>query len=182
MCVGFSHSGKTTFARKLAKELPGIVNTDNDDIATFLNAKYPVVVFSKYNKKKRTFKTPGLKFLIFKTLFKFCLKAGLSVIHSSGNINKDARSFISKTAKRHGYKLITIYFNLPKKVILKRIKNSKKNKNIFIWSKTWLEALAKQERMAELPPSKKNTIYFEVKNNIDLKRVFSKVKNLLKYA
>ncbi len=125
MCVGFSHSGKTTFARKLTKDVPGLINTDNDVIATFLNKNYPLAVFSDYNKQKRDYKNPGLKFLIFKELFKFCLKTRLNIIHSSGNINKDARAFIAREAQKQGYLLVTIYFNLPKEVILNRIKHSK---------------------------------------------------------
>ncbi len=180
MCVGFSHSGKTTFAKELTKEISDLVNTDNDVIASFLYQNYPLLVFCDYNKQKRTFKNPGLKFLLFKELFKFCLKTGLNVIHSSGNINKGSRNFIKDQAKKNGYKLITVYFNLPKEVILNRIKHSKKDKNIFIHSKSWTEALGRQERIAELPPSKKNTIYFEIKDDSDYKRAFTEIKKILK--
>jgi len=55
MCVGYTHSGKTTFAKKLIKNITNIVLIDNDEIASFINETYKTAVFSEYNKEKRTF-------------------------------------------------------------------------------------------------------------------------------
>jgi len=101
MCVGFTHSGKTTFAKTLVKDIREIVLLDNDEIATFINEKYPLAVFSDYNKVKRTYKEPNLKFLVFQEIFKFCLRAQLNVIHSSGNLGKDSRQFIKSNTKKY---------------------------------------------------------------------------------
>ena len=179
MCVGYTHSGKTTFARKLVKELTDIVLLDNDDIASFINSQYPTAVFSDYNKIKRNFKEPNLKFLLSKDILKFCLRAGLNIIHASGNLGKDARLVILNNAKKHNYKIITIYFNLPKELILSRIKITKKSKNCFKLSKSWAQVLKKQELYAELPPTKKNAIYYEIQNLEDYQRVFKELKKLL---
>lgn len=35
MCVGHTHTGKTTFARKLASQISDLVVIDNDDISLF---------------------------------------------------------------------------------------------------------------------------------------------------
>jgi len=179
MCVGFTHSGKTTFAKKLIQSVYDIVLIDNDEIACFINEKYPLAVFSDYNKVKRTYKEPNFKFLIFQEIFKFCLRARLNVIHSSGNLGEDSRQFIKKNVKKHNYKLITIFFNLPREVILERIKNTKKDTKAFKSSKSWSEILPRQDRYAKLPPSKKDTIYFEIKNDRDYQEVFKEVKKLL---
>ena len=77
MCVGHSHSGKTTFARKLKKILKDIVLIDNDEIALFVNQTYPEVALSKFNYSKKTFKDPNLKFLLYQNILDFCLRAGL---------------------------------------------------------------------------------------------------------
>ena len=179
MCVGYTHSGKTTFARNLEKELTNIVLIDNDDIATFINAKYPVAVFSPYNSVKRTYKEPNFKFLIFQESFKFCLRAGLHVIHASGNLGKDSRIFIRKNVKKYNYKLITIYFNLPKELLLERIKNTKKDTSAFRSSKKWSEILPKQELYAKLPPSRKNTVYFEINKKDDYDKVCKEIIKLI---
>jgi len=178
MCVGHTHTGKTTFARKLAKEITDLVVIDNDDISAFLNEKYLPAVLSPYNKIKRTFKEPNLKFLLSQDIFKFCLRAGLNVIHSSGNLGKDARLIIKNNAKKYGYKLITIYFNLPKDVIHERIITAKKYTKSLWRSKNWHQVMENQENYAELPPSKQNTIYFEIVNNADYKKVFTEIKKI----
>lgn len=179
MCVGHTHTGKTTFARKLAKEIADLVIIDNDDISAFLNEKYLAAVLSPYNKVKRNFKEPNLKFLLSQDIFKFCLRAELNVIHSSGNLGKDARSVIKNSAKKYGYKLITIYFNLSKDVIHKRIASAKKSTKSLWRSKNWYQVMENQENYAELPPSKINTIYFEIKNDKDYKKVFTEVKKMV---
>ena len=179
MCVGYTHSGKTTFARNLEKKVKNIVLIDNDDIATFINGKYPLAVFSEYNKVKRTYKEPNFKFLIFQETFKFCLRAGLNIIHASGNLGNDSRIFIRKNVKKYDYELITVYFNLPKKLLLERIKNTTKDTKAFRSSKKWSEILPRQELYSKLPPSKKNTVYFEIKNGNDCKKVFETLKKIL---
>jgi len=179
MCVGHTHNGKTTFARKFVDQVKNIILVDNDDVASFINKTYPLAVFSEYNKVKRTYKDPNLKFLLAQDIFKFCLKAGLNVIHCSGNLGKNARLVITKNAKKYNYELITIYFNLPREVILERLNNSKKDTIVFKSAKKWSEVLAKQDLYAELPPSQKNTIYFEIKNSKDYQEVFNKVKEIV---
>ena len=179
MCVGHTHTGKTTFAKKLAKAVSNLVIIDNDDISAFLNKEYSIAVMSPYNKVKRTYRQPNLKFLVSQDIFKFCLRAGLNVIHSSGNLGKDARLLIKNNAKKYGYSLITIYFNLSKDLIHKRLNNTKKDTKSLWRSKNWQEVLEKQENYAELPPSKRNTIYFEIKNDKDYKKVFMEVKKII---
>lgn len=179
MCVGYTHSGKTTFAKKLEKRAKNIVLIDNDEIATFINKKYPLAVFSPYNKIKRTYKEPNFKFLIFQETLKFCLRAGLNIIHASGNLGNDSRTFIKNNVKKYNYKLITVYFNLPKELILERIKNTKKDTKAFRSSKKWSEILPRQESYASLPPSDKKTIYFEIKNPKDYQIVLSELEKLL---
>lgn len=180
MCVGHTHTGKTTFAKELVKNISNLVIIDNDDISTFLNEKYSVAVFSLYNKIKRTYKEPNLKFLLAQDILKFCLRARLNIIYSSGNLGKDARLLVKRNAKKYGYNLITIYFNLPKDVILKRLHNTKKDTKSLWRSEKWSEVLSKQEEYAELPPSRKNTIYFEIKSNDDYKKVSNEVNKILK--
>ena len=180
MCVGYTHSGKTTFAKKLTKVVKDVVTIDNDEIATFINEKYPLAAFSKYNKIKRTYKEPNLKFLLYQEILKFCLRADLNVIHASCNLGKDSRFFNKQQAKKYNYQLITIYFNLPRELILKRIKNTRKDTKAFRSSNKWLEILPKQDNYAELPPSQKNTRYFEIKNMQDYKDTLTKLTKLLK--
>jgi tRNA uridine 5-carbamoylmethylation protein Kti12 len=179
MLVGYTHSGKTTFAKKLQKTLKNYVLIDNDEIASFINTKYSPAVFSDYNKEKRTYKEPNLKFLLSKEIFKFCLRASVNIIHASGNLGKDARLLIKNNAQKYNYKLITVYFNLPRDVIMKRLIETKKDTSCFKISINWSQVLEKQESYAELPPSQKDTIYFEIKNQKDYIKTLDTLKKLL---
>lgn len=179
MLVGYTHSGKTTFAKKITKGVDNLVVIDNDEIADFINQKYPAAVFSKYNKTKRNFKKPNLKFLISQDIFKFSLCAKINILFASGNLGKDVRLIIKNNAKKHNYKLVTVYFNLPRNVILSRIKGTKKSTTCFRKSKTWYEVLKNQESYAELPPSRGKTNYFEIKNSEDYEKTLLELKKLL---
>lgn len=175
MCVGHTHTGKTTFAKKLVKDVRDIVLLDGDEIASFINEKYPLAVFSKYSKSKKE----SLKFNISRDILKFCLHARLNIILSGGHGYKRNRSSVKSMAKKYGYELITIYFNLPRNLILERIKKTKKNTKIFVLSKNWVEVLERQDSYVEYPPSKRNTIYFEIKDNSDYKKVFNQVRKII---
>ena len=63
MCVGYTHSGKTTFAKKLVKKHPSTVQIDSDEIAVFLIESYPSVVESLYNKNRPDFSNLKMVFL-----------------------------------------------------------------------------------------------------------------------
>ncbi|MFA6325144.1 MAG: AAA family ATPase [Candidatus Paceibacterota bacterium] len=179
MCVGFTHSGKTTFTKKLYKKIKNTVLLDNDEIANFINLQYKDLVFSSFNHTKKNYKDPGLKFLLSKQIFEFSLRAGLNLIQASCNLGKDAQSFIKKTTKKYNYKLITVYFNLPEKVLIKRIKNTKKDTRCFRLSLKWNQVLEKQKLYMNLPPDKNTDVYFEIKNNQDSRKVLSKLIELL---
>jgi predicted kinase len=181
MCVGFTHSGKTTLARKINKIIPESILIDNDDIAVFLKKKYERLFFSSYNFSKKNYEDPNIKFLISKEILKFSLKAGLNIIHGSGNLGLDAQNFIRKITKQYKYKLITIYFNLPEKIIKERIKKTNKNTKCFRLSYTWNQVLEKQKKYCHLPPSKEKTTYFEINNQKDYQKVLLALRKIFNY-
>ena len=43
MCVGYTHTGKTTFAKKLVKKYPNMIQLDSDEVAVFTKEKYPLL-------------------------------------------------------------------------------------------------------------------------------------------
>ena len=180
MCVGHTHTGKTTFAKQLIKKHKHITLLDSDEVAVFLREKYPHIVSSEYNKSRHAFRYSNLKFTVFKDIYTFSLKTGLSMILSNGNLAKNMRSFIVSHAKKHEYSVILVYFNVPREVIVDRLSKTKKSENVFIQSKSWNEVFARQEKYAEFPPSKRGTIYFEIKNSSDLETVTKEINRLIK--
>lgn len=178
MCVGHTHSGKTTFAQKLVQKIPDIAMIDSDEIAAFLNTKYPLITDSQYNKTKSDVTKSGLKGIVFKDVYTFALKTGVGLVLSNGNLSKAIRSFVISNAKKHGYQVVLVYFNFPKEIILERLKNSNKNTNVFIISKNWQEVFERQEKIAEFPPSKRGVTYFEMKSPEDEKIVLENIEKL----
>ncbi|HEY5221359.1 MAG TPA: ATP-binding protein [Candidatus Paceibacterota bacterium] len=179
MCVGHSHSGKTTFARKLKKATRNTIVIDNDDIALFINRTYPEVALSKFNYSKRTFKDPNFKFVLYQYILDFSLRSGLNIILSNGNLANDIRSIVKRKARRYGYTLITLYFNFSENVLIERAKESRKNPAVFMQAKDWLDVLRQQKKYAELPPSKKNTIYFEITSASDFRNISRRIQKML---
>ena len=179
MCVGYSHSGKTTFARRMKKATKNIVVIDNDDIALFVNQTYPEVALSKFNYSKKTFQDPNFKFLLYQDIFNFCLRAGVNIILSNGNLAEDIRSIIRKQAKKYGYKLITLYFNFPERIIMARANKSQKNRAAFMQAKDWPDVLRSQKMYAELPPPKKGVIYFEATDARQLNNASRRIREIL---
>ncbi|MDO8529824.1 MAG: ATP-binding protein [bacterium] len=177
MCVGYTHTGKTTFAKALVKKHPNTIQIDSDEIAVFTKEKYPLVVESSYNKTRPDFK--NLKMFIFKDVYDASLKTGFNIILSNGNLAKKTRSFVARKAKKEGYGLITIYFNLPEDIILKRLEKTEKSNKVFIQSKTWAEVFNRQKKYSQFPPSKKNTIYFEIKDDADHEIVMKELGKLI---
>ena len=179
MCVGFTHSGKTTFAQKLKKKNKNLVIIDNDNIANFINEEYKEIVFSSFNFEKKNYRDPGLKFHLSKEILIFALKAKLNIIHASGNLGRDAQKFIEKSAKKYSYKLITVYFNFPENFILSRIRVTTKSKKCFRLSWDWHDVLKKQKIYAQLPPCSTD-MYFEIKNIKDYNKTLKKLALILK--
>ena len=177
MCVGYTHTGKTTFAKKLVKKYPNMIQLDSDEVAVFTKEKYPLLVESSYNKNRPDFRS--LKMVIFKDVYNFCLNAGFNIILSNCNLAKNFRSFVSYKARKQGYKLVTIYFNLPEEVILRRLKETRKSDKVFIQSKKWSEVFERQKKYAQLPTSKRNTIYCEIKGSTDDEIVINELSRLL---
>lgn len=177
MCVGRTHTGKTTFAKEVVKKFPAVLQIDSDEIAVFAKEKYPSVVESDYNKTRPDFK--NLKMVLFKDVYTFGLNIGLNIILSNSNLSRKVRSFVSGQARKHGYQIVTVYFNLPEEVILKRLHNTRKSDKVFIQSKTWAQVLERQRKISELPPSKRNTIYFEITNNNDEAMIMEEIGKLL---
>lgn len=179
MCVGYSHSGKTTFAKKLKKATKNTVVIDNDDIALFVNQRYPEVALSQFNISKKSFKDPNFKFTVYQGILDFCLRAGSNVILSNSNLGSDIRSIIKRQAKKYHYTLVTLFFNLPENIVVERAKKSRKNHAVFMQAKDWSDVLRLQKAYAKLPPSKSGTMYFEIKNSSESKIVFRQLQKML---
>ncbi len=180
MCVGYTHSGKTTFAKELESELHATkVIIEGDVIAAFAKKNYIDVFTSDYSKSKKKISDPNLKFLLYKSIFGFSMNAGIqTIILSNGNLDNDIRNYITKSAQESDYKMITVYFNLPESTIAERIRSTTKGTDAFAYTKNWEDIKKQQDRYAELPPSKTD-IYYEITDEASLKQAKQSLISLL---
>ncbi len=179
MCVGHTHSGKTTFAKKLVEDNKNIVIIDNDVIADFIATTYPTFVKSDYNKSKKTLEDPNLKFLLWKQVLNFGLATGQHIILSNGNLGKDIRDYVRGVTDKNKYNLVTVYFNLPRDVLVKRIEKTNKDTAIFITSKNWSQVFDNQETYAVLPPDKDTSYYFEINDPSEADKVLISITQII---
>lgn len=166
--VGKTHSGKTTFARRLQKLLPNTIHIDQDDIALFLKEKYP---------KLRDLPHSGeLKFKINKLLCITALQENFNVVLSSGSINKATRKVITGIAKKESTKSVLVSFAISDDLLLKRISKSEKTTKVLNESKGFVELLTKkQAKLFESPNSREADYFFEIKKVKDADLVIKKL-------
>jgi len=182
MTVGKTHSGKTTFGKKLAKKLKHFCLLDSDEIAIFLKHRYPNLYNGDFvGDSTKLSAGYYLKLSLVLEVYKTALKTDLPIISTSANSKKGIRGRIIKMAEESGRKVILVYFNLPDEVLLKRIEKGRESSRSLAPSKEFKDFLInKQSQQFEVPRKKEAGYYFEITDNASYKRVFEEVSRLFK--
>ncbi len=182
MTVGKTHSGKTTFGKKLAQKIKNNVLIDTDQISEFLKDNYGNLYSTDFLKDS-TKLSPGyfLKKEVAHTIFKSAFKTELLIISTSANSTKKLRKSLVTLARKNNRKVIIVYFNLSEKVLLDRIDKSEKSKKCLYYSKDFKDLLLNKQSIRFEGASKDEADYFlEINKGSDYKKVFEKVLNIIK--
>lgn len=182
MTVGKTHSGKTTFGKKLAQKIKNHILIDNDQITEFLKDEYSNLYNSDFLENSNQL-SPGfiLKKELIAVILKNAFKTNLIVISTGANSTKKLRKNLSDLARKSGRKVIIIYFNLDEKILLDRIDKGGRSKKCLYHSKDFRDLLLnKQALRFESASEKEADYFFEIKKVADTKEVFEKVLKLLK--
>ncbi|EJQ45810.1 hypothetical protein IEE_02188 [Bacillus cereus BAG5X1-1] len=123
--VGKTHSGKTTFAKELEKELPNSFIMDQDNQAEFIN--------TYYEKLQPTEGTNTLKHGLSKFIVDYAKEyTNLYFIICNSNRNKNGRLYLlNEVFPQNEYVRILVHFDIPDDVLYERMARSKRNTNIF---------------------------------------------------
>lgn len=181
MTVGKTHSGKTTFGKKIAKKLKRSCVLDSDEIAEFLKDKYSELYNKDFSDNSNEL-APGyyLKKIVYFDIYKQALKTKVPIISTSANSTKKIRLEVKRIAKKYGRKFIIIYFNLPEVLLLNRIKESKRSKKCLYHSKNFVDLLInKQSQRFECPVKSEADYFFEITDDISGKKVFQEVLKII---
>jgi adenylate kinase family enzyme len=179
MMVGKTHSGKTTFGKKIAKKIPDSLVLDADIFAVFLREQLPIVHLRKDLIKPQGFKDPSLQYLLFKTALVFALGHGFNPILTNSNRHKAMRDQIRKIVKKSKAKLIIVDFDLPTDLLLKRIDQAKKSTSVLTYSKNFKEVLLKTQSVHDFPTEPEADFLFRVKQASDLKAIEGNIIRLI---
>lgn len=125
MTVGKTHSGKTTFARALEKELDNSFVMDQDNQAAFLNTFY-----AKLQPKQG----PNiLKHSLSQLIVHYAIEnTELHLIVCNSNRSQKSRlDLLEGLFNKKQFVRILVHFDIPDNVLMERIIRSRRSTNIF---------------------------------------------------
>jgi predicted kinase len=176
MTVGKTHSGKTTFAKALEKELHNSVVIDQDNHAEFLHLYYQKLLPKQ---------GPNvIKYAITQTIVDYAVnETNCHIIRC--NSHRSQKSRLEQLAFYHekGFTSILVNFDIPTHVLEERIAKSNRSKNVLRVASTFEEVLNRQENET----NKKDIIapikgeadhFFTIKNSDDIQSVIERIVNI----
>ncbi|MED2982969.1 AAA family ATPase [Bacillus thuringiensis] len=178
--VGKTHSGKTTFAKELEKELPNSFIMDQDNQAEFIN--------THYEKLQPTEGSNILKHGLSKFIVDYAKEhTNLHLIICNSNRSKNGRFYLlNEVFPQNEYIRILVHFAIPDDVLYERVARSTRNTNIFRGGySSFKEVLDRQQ--TELlhddvvdPIENEADYLFVIRNSKDVNSTILKIVHLAK--
>jgi predicted kinase len=125
MTVGKTHSGKTTFARALEKELNNSFVMDQDNHVKFINAFY--------DKLQPTQGPNTLKHAVSRLIVDYAIEnTNLHIIVCNSNRSRKGRlKLLEELFNKNQFVRILVHFDIPSEVLQARVTQSQRSTNIF---------------------------------------------------
>jgi shikimate kinase len=181
MTVGLIHSGKTTFGKLLAAQLPHAAILERDPIASMLNDHFsPVLRQDKMNWTKQGHEK--LKDRIYKLILEEAINdAELTIILTGCHAVKNYRTETISQLRQAmpDAKVIMVYFDVDHEEISRRIHQSDKPTHVLTISKNFQEVIERQQKTFEVPYPTEGDYFFTVKNNENTQEVLTAILNLI---
>ncbi|MCG7345701.1 ATP-binding protein [Sporosarcina sp. ACRSL] len=136
--VGKTHSGKTTFARKLEQELKNSIVMDQDNHGAFIN---------KYYKNLQPKTGPNtLKHAISQLIVDYAKEHNdCHLIICNSNRSRSGRTYLlEQLFPEHEFIRILVHFDLPDHVLHARVLNSQRSTDIFRSASNFEQVLDRQ--------------------------------------
>jgi predicted kinase len=180
MTVGKTHSGKTTFARALEKELNNSFVMDQDNHAEFINAFY-----GKLQPKKGP---NTLKHAVSRLIVDYAIEnTDLHIIACNSNRSRKSRlNLLENLFNKNQFKSILVNFDIPDEILKDRVIQSQRSTNIFRGAySNFEEVLFKQQAESQLedimePEEGEADYLFVIKDNEEVDSVIRKIVQISK--
>lgn len=176
--VGKTHSGKTTFARALEKELQNSIVIDQDNHAEFINTYY---------KKLQPKDGPNIfKHAISMMIVNYVIDHTdyhLIICNSNRSV-KDRSHLFGKFFPQNDFIQIIVHFDIPYHVLQERVSESKRSTNIFRGSYVNFEEVLKKQQADSLkedviePVEGEADHLFVIKDNNEARSVILKILSI----
>ena len=177
MTVGKTHSGKTTFARNLEKEITNSVVIDQDNHAEFLQSTYPLLVPTKGHNK--------IKYALTQTIVDYAVnETRCHLILCNSNRNREARINLLEYFRNKGFTTIIVNFDMPDNVLLERVENSQRNTEVLRTVLSFKDVLERQQKESGIdeiidPVVGEADYVYVIKNSKEVEAVTQEIVNSL---
>lgn len=175
MTVGKTHSGKTTFAKSLEKEMHNSVVIDQDNHAEFLQKHYQNILPKQGEN--------SIKYAITQTIFDYAVnETTCHLILCNSNRNRVGRMKLLEHLKCKGFTTIIVSFNIPENVLKERVNRSQRSTTILRTVSTFEEVLIRQHNETNhgeiIEPTEGEADYLYIINDADdVQSVIRKIVN-----
>ncbi|WP_339149238.1 MULTISPECIES: AAA family ATPase [unclassified Sutcliffiella] len=179
MTVGKTHSGKTTFAKKLEQALQNSMVMDQDNHAEFIN--------THYQKLQPTAGPNTLKHAVSELIVRYAInQTDLHLIISNANRNlKSRKDLLAKFFPEDEFYRILVHFDIPDEVLKERVENSMRSTNIFRGASNFKEVLNRQQKESLLedvtdPEEGEGNRLFIIRDNREEEEVIQEILEIVK--
>ena len=174
MTIGKTHSGKTTFGKKLEEMLPTSIVIDQDNHATFLHTHYPKLI-PEHNPFK-------LKILLSQFILNYAItETDAPIIISSANLSKNGRNaLLEQFFPQDMWTRIYVYFDYSNETLHQRIKHTTRSTTIFRDTTMTFEHLIEKHAEQLEPPTVDEVDYLlHVNETQSIEYVIEKIYELI---
>ena len=138
MTVGKTHSGKTTFAKALEKQLYNSLMIDQDNHAEFINTNYKTLL------PKQGPNT--IKYAITQTIVDYAVnQTDFHLILCNSNRSRKDRLDLLAHFRTNGFTSILVDFDVPDDVLWARVTESQRSTTVIRSASTFKEVLIRQQ-------------------------------------
>ncbi|HDR7798500.1 TPA: AAA family ATPase [Bacillus tropicus] len=178
--VGKTHSGKTTFAKALEKELPHSFVMDQDNQAEFINTHYEKLQPAE---GPNTFKHGLSKFIVDYAKE----HTSLHLIISNSNRSRNSRMYLlNELFQKEEYVRILVHFDIRDDVLYERVSRSTRNTNIFRGGYASFKEVLDRQQTESLhndvidPVENEADYLFVIRNSKDVNSTIEEIVHLAK--
>lgn len=182
MMNGFSQSGKTFLAKKIAKLSPSLVKIDTSSVHDFLNHNFSVfsddqtIQGKKYDLRQKTTKA------IQNTLLETLVTEGFSVILDTCNLKQEKRKKVLDQVKELNkeIKTLIIQINIPEKQLLEQLKKADQEKIKQGLEPAWIELYQDKQKKLFEAPQQSEADELLIYNGNNQSEILDKIKSFIK--